>query len=100
MTVLSDAGVTFDGAFPVLVVGAGACGTVAALAARDAGADVLVLERDRAPSGSTALSSGMIPACGTRFQRDKGVDDSVALMAADVQRKARNQADPAIVDAV
>ena len=100
MSVLSDAGVTFDAAVPVLVVGAGACGAVAALAARDAGAAVLMLERDSAPGGSTALSSGMIPACGTRFQRDKGVEDSAALMAADVERKARDQADPAIVDVV
>ena len=34
----------------------------------------LVLERDRVPRGSTALSSGFIPAAGTRFQRDKGIE--------------------------
>ena len=33
----------------VVVVGAGACGLIAALAARDAGAEVLVLERDASP---------------------------------------------------
>jgi glycine/D-amino acid oxidase-like deaminating enzyme len=58
MPVIIDDAKRFDTRVPVVIVGAGACGLVAALAAKDRGADVLVLERDRAPSGSTALSSG------------------------------------------
>jgi len=81
---------------PVVIVGAGACGLVAALAARDAGAEVLVLERDASPSGSTALSSGFIPAAPTRFQHG---DDSVERMFADIQRKNHGEADPAVVRA-
>ncbi len=81
----------------VVIVGAGACGLVAALAARDAGAEVLVLERDASPSGSTALSSGFVPAAPTRFQKG---DDSAELMASDIQRKNHGEADPKIVDAV
>ena len=84
---------------PVVIVGAGACGLVAALAARDAGAEVLVLERDRSPSGSTALSSGFVPAAYTRFQRAAKVDDSRQRMAEDIQRKNHGEADPAIVAA-
>lgn len=83
---------------PVVVVGAGACGLVAALAARDAG--VLVLERDASPSGSTALSSGFIPAAFTRFQRAAGVQDSPAQMAADIQRKNHNEGDARLVQAL
>lgn len=85
---------------PVLVVGAGACGLTAALAARDAGADVLVLERDATPSGSTALSSGFIPAAGTRWQAAAGVVDAPEAMAADIQRKNAGEADPHIVATV
>lgn len=85
---------------PVVVVGAGACGLTAALAARDAGAEVLVLEKDPSPSGSTALSSGFIPAAGTRYQRAAGIDDSPELFAADVQRKNHGEADPRIVEAL
>jgi fumarate reductase flavoprotein subunit len=85
---------------PVVIVGAGACGLVAALAAKDAGADVLVLERDPCPSGSTALSSGFVPASYTRFQRAAGVEDSPERMAADIQKKNHGQADPAIVEAL
>jgi fumarate reductase flavoprotein subunit len=51
---------------PVAIVGAGACGLVAAIALRDAGIDCVLLERDAQPQGSTALSSGFIPAAGTR----------------------------------
>ncbi len=100
MSILEAEGTAFELTIPVVVVGAGACGLCAALAAHDAGTQVLVLERDATPQGSTALSSGMIPASGTRLQRATGIDDSVELMAADIQRKARDQADPAIVEAV
>ena len=100
MAVVRDDGRAFSLRFPVVVVGAGACGLVAALAARDAGAEVLVLERDATPAGSTALSSGFIPACGTRLQRAAGVDDSVERMAADIQAKNHGEADPRIVDAL
>jgi len=82
---------------PVVVIGAGACGLTAALAARGAGRDVLVLERDASPSGSTALSSGFVPAAPTRFQRG---DDSAERMFSDVQRKNHGQADARVVRAV
>jgi fumarate reductase flavoprotein subunit len=59
----------------VVVVGAGACGLTAALRARACGREVIVLERDASPSGSTSLSSGFVPAPGTRFQRKIGVTD-------------------------
>lgn len=87
----------FDIEVPVAVVGAGACGLVAALAVREAGAEVLVIERDPVPRGSTAMSSGMIPAAGTRFQRARGLDDSPELFAADILAKNGHRTDPAIV---
>ncbi|MGY6411089.1 MAG: FAD-dependent oxidoreductase [Alkalilacustris sp.] len=81
-----------------LVIGAGAAGMVAALSALEAGQEVLVLERDRVPAGSTALSAGLIPAAGTRFQRDAGIEDDPDHFAADIQRKAHGENDPALVD--
>ncbi|MCG8694939.1 MAG: FAD-dependent oxidoreductase, partial [Minwuiales bacterium] len=92
--------VDYDLEVPVLIVGGGACGLTAALAAHDRGVGVLVVERDPVPSGSTALSSGMVPACDTAEQRAKGIEDSPALMAADIQRKAGGEADPAVVAAL
>jgi fumarate reductase flavoprotein subunit len=79
-------------ALPVAIVGAGACGLTAALMLRDAGIDCVLLERDALPQGSTALSSGFIPAAGTRVQRAAGVDDSPDRFAADIQAKAHGSA--------
>ncbi len=78
----------------MLIIGAGAAGLCAALAA---GPDALVLERDALPRGSTALSAGLIPAAGTRWQRAAGIADDAAVFASDIQRKAHDQADPAQV---
>src|SRR3974390_2789462 len=85
---------------PLLIVGAGAAGLCAALAAKAAGVDALVIERDAVPTGSTALSAGLIPAAGTRFQRAKGIDDDPQRFASDIQRKAKGGADQAVVEAV
>lgn len=84
---------------PVAIVGAGACGLTAALMLHDAGVDCVLLERDAAPSGSTALSSGFIPAPGTQVQRARGIDDSPQRFAADIQAKAHEQAAPQLVAA-
>lgn len=84
---------------PVAIVGAGACGLTAALVLADAGIDCVVLERDKAPAGSTALSSGFVPAPGTRAQQARGISDSAAQFAADIQAKAKGRAAPELVQA-
>ena len=81
------------------IVGAGACGLTAALMLADAGVDCVVLERDGAPSGSTALSSGFIPAAGTQAQRAQGIVDSPEQFARDIQAKAHGNAAPHLVQA-
>ena len=86
-------------ALPVAIVGAGACGLTAALMLRDAGIDCVLLERDALPQGSTALSSGFIPAAGTQVQCAAGVDDSQERFAADIQAKAHGSAAPHLVAA-
>ncbi len=100
MTIVPAAGVTFEIEVPVAIVGGGACGLTAALSAREAGVDALVIERDPLPSGSTALSAGLIPAAGTRFQAEKGVRDEPDLLVSDIQAKAKGRADPSVVAAV
>lgn len=83
-----------DAAADVVVIGAGACGLVAALRACAAGAEVVVVERDATPSGSTAMSSGFVPAPATRFQRKIGVtDDTPARFAADILAKSNGRCD-------
>ena len=84
----------------VAIVGAGACGLCAAIFLRDAGIDCVLLERDASPKGSSALSSGFIPAAGTATQRAAGVtDDSPERFAADIQAKAHGSAAAHLVQA-
>ncbi len=84
----------------VLVAGAGAAGLIAAMRASEAGAGVLAIERDALPRGSTALSAGLIPAAGTRFQQAAGIADDHARFAADIMSKAGGEADPGAVEAL
>ena len=84
----------------VLVIGAGAAGLVAGLRALEAGAETLVLEREPKLSGSTSMSSGFVPAPGTRWQRAHDIEDDPDRFAADIQKKAANGAHPGIVATV
>jgi flavocytochrome c len=90
----------WDARVPLLIIGAGAAGICAALAAKEAGVEAVVIERDAVPGGSTALSAGLVPAAGTRFQRAKGVADSAERFAADIVRKTRGGASLAVLESV
>jgi fumarate reductase flavoprotein subunit len=93
LAILSAQGKSFDLQVGVVVVGAGAAGLTAALAARDGGAEVLILERDHTPAGSTAMSQGNIAAAGSRSQKENGVEDSGEIFADDIVKLARGQTD-------
>ena len=84
---------------PVVIVGGGSCGLTAAIGLREAGIDCVVLERDATPTGSTALSSGFIPAAQTRLQKSLGIDDTYELLIDDVINKAHGQAPRPLVQA-
>jgi fumarate reductase flavoprotein subunit len=81
---------------PILVAGGGACGAVAALAAKAAGADVLLIEQDDPPRGSTSMSQGLICAAGTAAQCAAGVDDNADAFFADIMAKTRGETDPVL----
>jgi fumarate reductase flavoprotein subunit len=98
--VIVDETASFAAETDVAIIGAGAAGLVAALAAIEAGATPLVIERDPVPRGSTALSAGLLPAAGTRFQQERGISDSAELFAGDMKKKAKSTADAAMVDLV
>jgi fumarate reductase flavoprotein subunit len=69
-----------------MVIGAGACGLVAAIAAHDAGVSVAVIEKMDRPGGNSALSTGSVPAAATRFQREAGITDSAEQFVTDLMR--------------
>lgn len=90
----------FEFTVPVIVVGAGACGCIAALAAHDAGAAVLLVEQDERPMGSTGMSQGLICAAGTKAQAAHGVVDSGETFLADIMAKTRGLTDPVLARAI
>ena len=66
--------------YDVIVVGAGAAGLSAAVAAADAGAQVLLVEADTQVGGSSRLSGGHFYAAGTAQQQQAGIQDSADAM--------------------
>ena len=92
-------GESFDAEIEVdcLIIGGGAAGLTAALAAIEAGDSVLVAERDAQLSGSTALSSGLIPAAETKAQAAQSIKDSRDVFFRDIMAKNKDRADPAHV---
>ncbi|MFJ8748997.1 FAD-binding protein [Streptomyces sp. NPDC102441] len=75
--------------YDVIVVGFGGAGACAAIAAAEAGASVLVLERSYG-GGSTAHSGGVVYAGGgTDVQREAGVPDSPDEMFAYLKHEAQ-----------
>ncbi len=90
----SESDLAWDVETDVAVVGGGACGLIAALAAAEKGVEVLLVEKEKKVGGNTALSQGMIPAAGTRFQKATGIDDSPETMAEDIFKKNNYESDP------
>ena len=75
--------VRFDETVDVVVVGLGAAGASAVVGARQAGADVLAVERSGGPGGTSAHSGGLIYlGGGTALQSACGFQDSPENMAA------------------
>ena len=62
----------------VVVVGSGAAGLAAALAAREQGAEVILLERAAVVGGTTALSGGVAWIPANHRAADLGIEDSTA----------------------
>jgi 3-oxo-5alpha-steroid 4-dehydrogenase len=76
-----DQTISFDDSADLVVIGLGASGAPAAIEARAAGADVLILERASSGGGSTGYSGGFVYlGGGTRVQKLNGFDDTVEDM--------------------
>jgi fumarate reductase flavoprotein subunit len=91
----------------VAVVGGGACGLTAALAAgygerphSRGDLQVAVFEKSTALLSNADISSGTLAAAGTRWQRELGIDDSPEAHLADIMKKNGDEADIEIVRAL
>lgn len=97
MAVIRNRETSFEIHYPIVIIGGGGCGMCAALAARDNGIETLILERDKVPLGSTAMSTGLIPAAGTPEQSARGIEDSPQRFTMDILQKTKGETDHAAV---
>lgn len=81
----------------VLVIGSGFAGLSAAIEAREAGADVLILEKMRAYGGNSIISDGGIAAPATQLQEKHGIEDSANKMYDDMLTSGLGLNDPLLV---
>ncbi len=81
----------------VVIIGSGGAGMSAAVAARNAGAKVILLEKEPIPGGNTKLAAGGMNAAETKPQAKLGIKDQVDIMIADTMKGGRNLNDPQLV---
>jgi len=83
----------WDAEVDVAIAGAGGCGLIAALVAADHQLEVAIFEKTDFVLGNTAASAGMIPAAGTRFQKELGIVETAEEMAEDILKKNKFESD-------
>lgn len=86
----------------LVVAGAGAAGTAAALAAAGRGRRVVLIEANEhfRRGSNTAMSTSMVPAGGSRWQAEAGIDDSPQRFLADIMAKTKGAADERLARAL
>lgn len=67
----------------IVVIGAGGAGLTAAIEAKNAGADVIVLEKMPMAGGNTLISGAEYAASNNWLQKEEGIEDSVELHVQD-----------------
>jgi len=84
----------------LIVVGGSAGGLAAALLAADQGARVVIAERTKSLGGSALSEPEHVAACGTRFQRAAGIDDTPETMMGDLIAETHHHLDQELARAV
>jgi len=76
----------WDETYDVVVIGSGFAGLAAAIEAKNAGANVVVLEKMPVHGGNSIINGGDFCAAGTKMQKENGVEDSPELLLKDMLR--------------
>ncbi|WP_129778451.1 FAD-dependent oxidoreductase [Peristeroidobacter soli] len=79
---------------PLVIIGGGTAGMIAAIFAADRGANVIVIEKGASVGGTLVVSGGMMGAAGTVFQKAKGIRDSAQQHYDDIMKISSNTAVP------
>lgn len=79
--------------YDIVIVGAGGAGMAAALSAKDAGMNPVILEKMPIAGGNTLKSSGGMNASETKFQEAQGIEDSNELFFEDTLKGGKGTND-------
>ncbi len=80
----STSDISWDEECEVLVVGSGYSGLAAAIEAKNAGADVKIIEEMNRVGGNSAFAAGDMAVCGSKVQAREGIEDSVDAFVSDM----------------
>lgn len=86
---LLAADIKWDEETDILVVGSGFAGLAAAIEAKMAGSEVVLIEKMPIYGGNSAINGGDMAAVGTPLQVKAGVKDDLALMEADMLKAGK-----------
>lgn len=86
--------------YDVVIVGAGGAGLSAAIEAKIAGANVVVLEKMPMAGGNTLLSGGEYAAPNNWLQEKEGIEDNVDIFIEDMLKGGDNVGNPELVRVV
>ncbi len=84
----------------IVVIGAGGAGFSAAIEAKMAGADVIILEKLPVPGGNTLISGAEYAAPANWLQEKENIKDNPEQMAEDMLKGGDNKNDPELVKVV
>lgn len=87
----------WDNTADVIIIGTGFAGLCAAVEAADAGAKVLVLDKEDHIGGNSVLSGGQALFTGTNIQRKFNIEDRPEWMFEDMMKWGDNRAVPEIL---
>ena len=77
--------------YDVVVVGGGGAGFAAAISAKEAGANVVLVEKLGQVGGNTLISGGEYAAPANELQEKEGIEDSVEQFEKDVEKAGGNK---------
>lgn len=80
--------------YDIIIVGAGGAGMTAALEAKAAGMNPVIFEKMPVAGGNTSKSSSGMNASGTKFQKEKGIEDSNDLFYNETLKGGKGTNDP------
>ncbi len=90
---------TWDETYDVVIIGAGGAGLSAGSEAVAQKLSAVILEKEPAVGGSSAICGGQWAVGGTDEQKARGIEDSEDLFVKDMLTTGKNQNDPEIVRA-